>query len=199
MIVEPVLLVGNHIRLEPLSMRHHADLCAVGLDEGIWRWNPAPVRTPEEMTAYIETALRWQKEGTALPFATVEKASGRAIGSTRFANIDKANLRAEIGWTWIGRQWQRTVVNTEAKYLMLRHAFEILGCIRVELKTDALNDRSRAAIQRIGAKEEGILRSHVVTASGRLRDTVYFSILDSEWAAVKAGLERKLALLSSYR
>ena len=193
MIVEPVLLVGNHIRLEPLSLHHHAGLCTVGLDEEIWRWNPAPVSTPEEMTAYIETALRWQKEGTALPFATVEKTSGRAIGSTRFANIDKANRRVEIGWTWIGRRWQRTVVNTEAKYLMLRHAFEILACIRVELKTDALNERSRAAILRVGAKEEGTFRSHVITASGRLRDTVYFSILDTEWPAVKAELERKLA------
>jgi RimJ/RimL family protein N-acetyltransferase len=193
MIVEPVLLVGNYIRLEPLSLRHHSDLCAVGLDEEIWRWNPTPVRTSEEMTAYIETAIRWQKEGTALPFATVDKTSGRAIGSTRFANIDKANRRAEIGWTWLGRQWQRTVVNTEAKYLMLRHAFEILGCIRVELKTDALNQRSRAAILRIGAKEEGILRSHVITTSGRLRDTVYFSILETEWPAVKADLEQRLA------
>jgi RimJ/RimL family protein N-acetyltransferase len=193
MIVEPVRLEGKSIRLEPLSMRHHADLCTVGLDEEIWRWNPTPVRTAEEMSRYIETALRWRKEGTALPFATVEKASGRAIGSTRFANIDKANRRAEIGWTWLGKQWQRTVANTEAKYMMLRHAFEILGCIRVELKTDALNERSRASILRIGAKEEGMLRSHVITASGRLRDTVYFSILDSEWPAVKTNLEQKLA------
>lgn len=192
MIIEPVQLEGEHVRLEPLGMRHHADLCSVGLDEEIWRWNPIPVRSSEEMKEYIGTALRWQAEGTALPFATISKIAGRAVGSTRFANIDRANRRAEIGWTWLGRQWQRTVLNTEAKFLMLRHAFEVLGCIRVELKTDALNERSRVAILRIGAKEEGILRAHMITASGRYRDSVYYSILDTEWPAVKAILEQKL-------
>src|SRR5438874_11597409 len=115
---------------------------------------PLPVRTPEEMRAYIETALSEQAAGTALPFATIERASGRAIGSTRYGNIDRSNRRVEIGWTWIARPWQRTAVNTEAKYLMLRHAFETLGCIRVELKTDSLNERSRKAILRLGAQEE---------------------------------------------
>ena len=192
MIVEPVTLEGKHVRLEPLSLAHHAALCEVGLDEDVWRWIAAPVRTPEEMRRYIETALAEQAAGTALPFATVERASGRAIGSTRYGNIDRSNRRVEIGWTWIARPWQRTAVNTEAKYLMLRHAFETLGCIRVELKTDSLNERSRNAILRIGAQEEGTFRNHMITASGRIRHTVYYSIVDSEWPAVKASLEEKL-------
>ena len=125
-------------------------------------------------------------------FATVERSSGRTIGSTRFMNIDRVNKRVEIGSTWIAPPWQRTAVNTEAKYLMLRHAFEVWGCIRVELKTDALNQKSRNAILRIGAKEEGTLRRHLMTWTGRVRDTVYFSIWDSEWAQVKAGLENRL-------
>ncbi len=144
------------------------------------------------MAAYIEAALNEQERGLALPFAIVEKATGRAIGSTRYANIDRMHHRVEIGWTWVARDWQRTPMNTEAKYLLLRHAFETLGCMRVELKTDSLNERSRAAILRIGAREEGIFRNHMITASGRVRHTVYFSIIDSEWPAVKARLEAKL-------
>jgi len=193
MIVQPVTLEGKCIRLEPLSLAHHAALCHVGLDQDVWRWITAPVRTPEEMRAYIETALAEQAAGTALPFATIERASGRAIGSTRYGNIDRSNRRVEIGWTWIARPWQRTAVNTEAKYLMLRHAFETLGCIRVEIKTDSLNERSRKAILRIGAQEEGTFRNHMITASGRIRHTVYYSIIDSEWPAVKANLEEKLS------
>ncbi len=128
-----------------------------------------------------------------MPFATTLRDSGQVVGSTRYANISAKDGRLEIGWTWIGKPWQRSAVNTEAKYLMLRHAFEALGCTRVELKTDGLNARSRAAILRIGAKQDGILRKHTMTYSGRIRDTVYFSILDDEWPAVKAGLEAKLA------
>lgn len=187
--IEPVTLEGRYVRLEPLSSNHHADLCEVGLDEELWRWIPQQVRTPADMRAYIETALRAQAEGSALPFATVERASGRAIGSTRFGNIDRAHRRLEIGWTWIGRPWQRTAVNTEAKYLMLRHAFETLGAMRVELKTDTLNERSRRAILRFGAVEEGTFRKHMLTESGRSRHTVYFSIIDDEWPGVKARLE----------
>jgi RimJ/RimL family protein N-acetyltransferase len=144
------------------------------------------------MAAYIETALKEQERGISLPFAQVEPATRRAIGSTRYGNIDRTNHRVEIGWTWVGREWQRTAVNTEAKYLLLRHAFETLGCIRVELKTDSLNEKSRAAILRIGAREEGIFRNHMITASGRIRHSVYYSILDSEWPTVKARLETKL-------
>ena len=190
--MEPVTLEGRHVRLEPLSDSHHPGLCEVGIDPDLWQWIPSRVTNPEEMAAYIRTALAGQTAGTMLPFATVERASGRVIGSTRYLNIDEAHRRVEIGATWIGRPWQRSAVNTEAKYLMLRHAFETLGCMRVELKTDSLNQRSRNAILRIGAREEGTLRKHMLTWSGRIRDTVYFSILDSEWPGVKADLESKL-------
>ena len=189
----PLTLEGAHVRLEPLSFSHLDRLCAVGLDEELWRWIPTQVATPEDMRAYIEDALEEQRHGRTLPFATYDLASGSVIGSTRFGNIDEKNGRVEIGWTWVARPWQRTASNTEAKYLLLRHAFEDLGCIRVELKTDALNARSRAAIARLGAKEEGTFRKHIITASGRIRDTVYFSIVDDEWPAVRSALEAKLA------
>jgi RimJ/RimL family protein N-acetyltransferase len=146
------------------------------------------------MRAYIETALEGQAAGIALPFATIARATGRAIGSTRFANIDRANRHVEIGWTWLGEKCQRTAANTEAKYLMLRHAFETWRCLRVEFKTDSLNERSRAALLRIGAKEEGIFRNHVITWTGRIRHSVYYSIVDSEWPAVKAHLQDKLGM-----
>lgn len=190
--IAPVVLGGRHIRLEPLTVNHLDSLAEVGLDRDLWRLIPVQVHTRDDMLGYIRTALQQQKDGTSLPFATVEQSSGRAIGSTRYMNIDRANRHVEIGSTWIASQWQRTAVNTEAKYLMLRHAFEHLGCLRVELKTDALNQRSRNAILRIGAKQEGIFRRHVVCDTGRVRDSVYFSIIDSEWPEVKAALERKL-------
>ncbi len=180
-------------------MTHHAQLCEAGLEPDIWRWTTSVAQTPEDVRTYIETALKWQAEGHALPFATIEKSSGRAAGSTRFGNIDRANRRVEIGWTWLGLAWQRTPVNTEAKYLMLRHAFETWGCLRVELKTDALNERSRAAILRLGAQEEGVFRKHMIVTGGRVRDTVYYSIVDDEWPAVKARLEEKLARPFSFQ
>jgi RimJ/RimL family protein N-acetyltransferase len=192
MVVAPIVLEGRHVRLEPLANAHLAGLAAVGLDRELWRWIPTPVRTMEEMSAYVETALREQEQGTSLPFALAEKSTGRLMGSTRYGNIDRTHRRVEIGWTWVAREWQRTAVNTEAKYLLLKHAFESLGCIRVELKTDSLNERSRAAILRIGAREEGIFRNHMITASGRIRHTVYFSIVASEWPGVKARLESML-------
>jgi RimJ/RimL family protein N-acetyltransferase len=190
--IQPVTLQGGHIRLEPLTLDHLDELCEIGLDPDLWRWIPFQVKSRDEMQEYIRQALQWQSDGTALPFATVEQSSGRVVGCTRYMNIDKPNRHVEIGSTWIGKPWQRTVVNTEAKYLMLRHAFETLGCFRVELKTDALNQRSRNAILRIGASQEGIFRKHVVCWDGRLRDSVYFSVIDSEWPEVKARLEEKL-------
>jgi len=192
MVVSPIVLEGAHVRLEPLAKSHLAGLAEAGLDEELWKWIPIPVRTHHEMAAYIETALDEQERGVALPFAIVEKATGRVIGSTRYGNIDRGHHRVEIGWTWVARDWQRTAVNTEAKYLLLKHAFETLGCMRVEFKTDSLNERSRAAILRLGAREEGIFRNHMITASGRIRHTVYFSIIDSEWPVVKGRLEAKL-------
>jgi RimJ/RimL family protein N-acetyltransferase len=192
MIIVPVTLEGRLVRLEPLAKAHLPGLAEVGLDEELWRWIPMPVRTPEEMEAYIESALNEQERGMSLPFALIDRDTGRTIGSTRYGNIERTHHRVEIGWTWVERDWQRTAVNTEAKYLLLRHAFETLGCMRVELKTDSLNERSRAAILRLGAREEGIFRNHMITASGRIRHTVYFSIIDSEWPAVKMRLESKL-------
>jgi len=190
--VRPVTLEGRFVRLAPLSMAHHAGLSEVGLDQELWQWIPEPVATAEEMRAYIEEALAAQAAGTALPFATVERSSGRVIGSTRFGNIDRRNRRVEIGWTWLARPWQRTRANTEAKNLMLCHAFETWGAIRVELKTDSLNARSRAAILRLGAKEEGVLRNHMIASTGRIRHTVYYSITDSDWPEVKSRLEGML-------
>ncbi len=187
-----MILEGAQVRLEPLTLEHHQALCEVGLDPELWQWIPYRATTPDEMRSYIQSALDAQAAGSAQPFATVERATGRVIGSTRYMNIDATNRRREIGSTWIAKPWQRTAINTEAKYLMLRHAFETLGCVRVELKTDALNQTSRNAILRIGAKEEGTLRQHMVTWTGRLRDSVYFSVLDSEWPQVKAELEAKL-------
>jgi N-acetyltransferase len=192
LLIQPITLEGRHIRLEPLTLKHHAGLCEIGLDPELWRWIPTQVRSSEDMTDYVRLALQGQADGNALPFANVEQSSGRVVGCTRYMNIDKGNRHVEIGSTWIGKPWQRSVVNTEAKYLMLRHAFETLGCFRVELKTDALNQQSRNAILRIGAVQEGIFRKHVLCWDGRLRDSVYFSVIDSEWPGVKARLEEKM-------
>lgn len=192
--VEVPVLEGQHVRLEPLDVRHLDGLCAVGLDPELWHWEVIRKRSREDMQVYVRKALDERQRGVSLPFATVFLETGQVIGSTRYLNMDPANRRVEIGATWIGRPWQRTAVNTEAKYLMLRHAFEVLRCFRVELKTDVLNERSRRAILRLGAKEEGILRRHVVTDTGRVRDTVYYSILDSEWPPVKSHLQAKLAV-----
>jgi RimJ/RimL family protein N-acetyltransferase len=190
--IRPVTLTGSVVRLEPLSVGHAGGLSAVGLDPELWKVTMTLLRTPEEMRAYVEEAVRLGEAGLALPFAIVEKATGTLVGSTRFANIDHANRRLEIGWTWVARAWQRTAVNTEAKLLLLTHAFETLGAIRVEFKTDATNATSRAALARIGATEEGILRHHMIAPGGRLRDSVYFSVLLPEWPSVKARLEARM-------
>jgi N-acetyltransferase len=190
----PLTLEGSVVRLEPIRHEHAELFWEVAQNdlEDIFRWIPYSMKTREDFQRLVDKAFAEQERGESIVFATVERASGRVIGSTRFMNIDRANRRVEIGSTWIAPAWQRTAVNTEAKYLMLRHAFEIWGCVRVELKTDALNQKSRNAILRIGAKEEGTLRRHVVTWTGRIRDSVYFSILDDEWPTVKATLEEKL-------
>ena len=175
-----------------MTLEHLPGLSEVGLDEEIWRFTTVMIRSPEEMRSYMESALNLQREGTTLPFVTIERSSGRIVGSTRFGNYDPANRRIEIGWTWIARPWQRTAINTEAKYLMLSHAFEKIRCVRVELKTDVLNAPSRKAMLRIGAKEEGILRKHTLMWTGRYRDSIYYSILDEEWPEVKQQLEKML-------
>jgi RimJ/RimL family protein N-acetyltransferase len=193
-IVMPVTLEGSTVRLEPIR-REHAEIfweiAKESLDD-IFQWIPYRVKTREDFQRLVEKIFEEQERGESVAFATVDRRSGQVIGSTRFMNIDRANRRVEIGSTWIIPAWQRTGVNTEAKYLMLRHAFEVWNCFRVELKTDALNLKSRNAILRIGAKEEGTLRRHVLTWTGRVRDSVYFSILDSEWPSVKTTLEQRL-------
>jgi RimJ/RimL family protein N-acetyltransferase len=193
-IVAPVTLEGAEVRLEPLRREHAERFWEVAKDDvdNIFQWFPYRVNSLQDFKTVVEKAFLEQEGSESLVFATVERSSGKVIGSTRFMNIDRGNRRVEIGSTWIAPAWHRTAVNTEAKFLMLRHAFEVWNCFRVELKTDALNQRSRNAILRIGAKEEGTLRRHVITWTGRVRDTVYFSILDTEWSNAKAQLEERM-------
>lgn len=191
--LEPVTLIGRHLSLVPLRIEHVPALVEAGADPAIWTWYPQSAHGPERMRAWVQQALDGQANRLALPFVQVDLASGRVIGSTRFGAIEASHRRAEIGWTWLNPAFQRTVANTESKYLMLRHAFETLGLVRVEFKTDSNNQASRRALARIGATEEGTFRNHMIVEGGRLRHSVYFSIIDSEWPTVKAGLERKLA------
>lgn len=192
MSIHPTTLQGRLVRLEPLALAHVPALCEVGLDEDLWRWVPTQVRNAAEMQAYVEQALDEQRRGVSLPFVLRECSSGRIVGCSRYGNISAADHRLEIGWTWVARSHWRSGINTEAKLLLLSHAFETLGAYRVELKTDALNGRSRAAITRIGATQEGIFRRHLITSTGRVRDTVYFSIIDAEWPQVGARLRSML-------
>lgn len=192
--IEPLTLTGLRVRLEPLSLEHVDALAEVGLDPAIWRWIYPQPTSRDSMRQWVQTALQWQREGTAVPFATISLADGRVVGSTRFANIVPEHLRAEIGWTWIAPPWQRTAINTEAKLLMLSHAFETWKLRRVEFKTHSHNARSRAAILRLGAKEEGTFRKHMTAAGGAARDTVYFSIIDDEWPAVRRRLREWVVL-----
>lgn len=171
-------------------MAHLPALCDVGLYPELWKWTTVQVTTTAAMNTYVATALEERRQGLALPFAVIDQSTDRVIGSTRFANITPAHRRLEIGWTWLTPSAQRTGANTEAKLLLLTHAFETLGTIRVEFKTDVLNQKSRQALLRIGAVEEGVFRKHFITDTGRVRDTIYFSILDTEWPAVKSRLLR---------
>ncbi|MBC7926015.1 MAG: GNAT family N-acetyltransferase [Bryobacteraceae bacterium] len=191
--IEPVTLEGRTIALVPLLREHVDGGWKAGSDPEIWKLTTAKVHSREDMVAYIETALGEQARGVSLPFTTILRATGEVVGMTRFGSIAREHKRVEIGWTFVTPLHQRTAVNTEAKYLMLRHAFEVWGCNRVELKTGSLNSKSRNAMLRIGAKEEGILRQHIINADGFVRDTVYFSVIAGEWPEVKAGLEEKLS------
>jgi RimJ/RimL family protein N-acetyltransferase len=168
---------------------------AVGLDAEIWRWMPRLVQSPADMRSYVEAALAARETGAEMPFATVERAANRVVGSSRYMAIEPRHRRLEIGNTWLAPEWQHSAVNTEVKLLMLGHAFNVLGALRVEFKTDALNDRSRAALLAIGATEEGILRWHMLTDSGRKRDSVYFSVIEEEWPRIRQHLEARLARL----
>lgn len=186
--IKPFSLEGKSVKLAPMKLEHLSELYEAASDETLWLWTTNVINSREDMLRYVETALGESARGVSVPFVTIEKSSGKIIGSTRFGNVDLKNRKVEIGWTWINPKWQRTAINTRVKLLMLTHAFEIWNCVRVELKTDALNEKSRNAIKRIGGKEEGVLRQHMITDAGRLRDTVYFSIIDSEWQTVKADL-----------
>ena len=194
--VEPITLEGSVVRLEPLSLDHLAGLTMVGLDAEIWRWMPRLVQSPADMRQLVEEAVAGDESGRERPFVTIERATSKVVGSTRFLGIAPNHRRLEIGWTWIAPPWQRTAINTEAKLLMLTHAFTKLGALRVEFKTDALNDQSRRAILALGATEEGTLRHHMVMPRGRRRDSVYFSILEEEWPRVRQHLEARLARLT---
>lgn len=191
--IEPVILQGRHVRLEPLSRAHLAGLTAAGREPRIWRWMPLDGSTPEGMAGIVDAALAAQTAGSEVPFVTVEQATGRVVGSTRYLAFAPAHLRLEIGWTWIDPEMQRTAVNSEAKLLGLGHAFETLGLRRVEFKTDVLNEQSRAGILGIGAQFEGIFRKHMVMTGGRARDSAYYSVIDTEWPDVRAHLQARLA------
>ena len=188
-------LAGSFVRLDPLRREHAGLFWAAAKDslDEIFRWIPYAMKSEADFEQLVTQAFAEQERGVSVVFATVACQSGEVVGSTRFMNIDRANRHVEIGSTWIVPAWQRTAVNSEAKYLMLRHAFEDWNCLRVEFKTDALNERSRTAILRLGAQQEGIFRKHMLTYTGRIRDSVYFSIVDTEWPAVKTRLEATLA------
>jgi len=188
----PVLITGTRVALEPLTPRHLNDLAIAGADESIWRWLPTAHNQPGSMRSFIESAIAAHRRRAALPFATIDLPSGKAVGSTRYHHIDAEHRRLEIGVTWIGTAHQRSHINTEAKLLQLWYAIEILKCRRIELKADVKNARSRAAIMRLGATQEGIFRKHMLYADGRNRDNVYFSIIDDDWPAVRCRLEKKL-------
>ena len=192
--VTPFVLEGEHVCLEPLQPGHAALLWEIAKHDlaDLFRWIPYRLESLGDFEQFNKQVLVEQDRGMSIPFATYAREGSQIVGTTRYMNMDLVNRKVEIGSTWIARPWQRTVINTEAKYLMLRHAFETWKCLRVELKTDSLNQRSRKAILRLGAKEEGTLRKHMIAYDGRQRDSVYFSILDTEWPAVKANLESKL-------
>jgi RimJ/RimL family protein N-acetyltransferase len=195
--VEPVTLEGTVVRLEPLTLEHLPGLTQVGLDSELWRWTIAAIQTPGDMRGYVESAISYAADGTEVPFATVDRSSGTVIGSTRYLSIEPQHRRLEIGSTWVAPAWQRTAVNTEAKLLMLAHAFNELRALRVEFKTDSLNDRSRTALLGIGATEEGTLRNHMLTETGRRRHSVYYSVIEEEWPRVRMHLEQRLARINA--
>lgn len=189
--LSPITLQGSHVRLEPLSLEHVPGLQQATRDGELWRLWYSSVPDPDGMQAYVEKALALRDSGTALPWAVID-AKGEVVGSTRYGNVDADNKRVEIGWTWYAKRVQRTALNTEAKLLLLTHAFEALDCAAVEFRTSWFNHASRNAIARLGAKQDGVLRKHMRMADGQHRDTVVFSIIDGEWPMVKRHLSFKL-------
>jgi N-acetyltransferase len=191
--VQPVVLEGSRVRLEPLRADHLADLALVAFDPALWRWTIMGPQDEPGLRRWLDTALTNAETGTERPFATVDRTSGRAIGSSRFLSIVPEHSRLEIGWTWVGTAFQRTGANREAKLLQLTHAFETLGANRVEFKTHSQNERSRTALAGIGATFEGVFRNHMVMPDGSIRHSAYFSVTAEEWPAVKAALVAGLA------
>jgi RimJ/RimL family protein N-acetyltransferase len=189
-------LEGRIVRLEPMSPAHLEGLAEVALDPAIWQFTIARPRFRADVETWMATALANAASGVERPFVTIERASGRPIGSSRYLNIVPEHRRLEIGWTWVAPAWQRSGVNREAKLLMLEHAFERLGCMRVEFKTDSNNERSRRALLGIGATFEGIFRNHMVMPDGRIRHSAYYSVTDAEWPEVKARLAAGLAAIA---
>ena len=193
MVIESVTLEGNFVRLEPLSKEHREGLCRAILDGELWKLLVASVPHPDNVDEFLNDAHNLYKSGVGLAFEVVEKQANRVAGSTRFMRADVRNKRIEIGFTFLGKTWQRTHINTEAKLLMFSHAFEKMGLNRVEFRADYLNGASRRALLRLGAKEEGILRNHMVMPNGRVRDSVVYSVIRNEWPGVKQHLHSKLA------
>jgi RimJ/RimL family protein N-acetyltransferase len=188
--VKPVVLTGKYVRLEPLAEKYIPGLAEIGVGQTFWDFMLyGNINTVDDMSNWVNDIRSRAEKGTDLPFVAIHLASGRVAGATRYLNIMPRDRGLEIGGTWYGTEFQRTPVNTECKYLLLRHAFETLGCIRVQLKTDLRNERSQRAIERIGAIKEGVLRNHMILPDGRIRDSVFYSILDREWPEVKKNLE----------
>jgi RimJ/RimL family protein N-acetyltransferase len=191
--VKPVVLTGRHVRLEPMNEAHVPGLAEIGVGQTFWDFMLyGNISSVEDMQNWVRDILSRAEKGTDLPFVVIHLASGRVAGATRYLNIMPKDRGLEIGGTWYGTEFQRTAVNTECKYLLLSHAFEALGCIRVQLKTDLRNERSQRAIERIGAVKEGVLRNHMILPDGRYRHSVFYSILDTEWADVKSRIEQML-------
>lgn len=191
--IAPVTLQGKYVRLEPLSETHISGLAEIGIGQSFWDFMLyGNIQTEEDMRNWVLDILSRAEKGTDLPFAVIHLTSGRVAGATRYLNIMPRDRGLEIGGTWYGTDFQRTPVNTDCKYLLMSHAFETLKCIRVQLKTDKRNERSQKAIERLGAKKEGILRNHMILPDGRYRDSVFYSILDTEWADVKKNLEEMM-------
>ena len=190
--IEPVTLEGEHVRLVPLAPEHEHALTAAASDGDLWKLWYTFVPSPDETRSYIDTALDMRDRLGALPFTVIDKASGDIVGSTRYFNVEQANRRLEIGHTWYAKRVQKSALNTEAKLLLLTHAFEKLSTIAVEFRTHFMNHASRAAIARLGAKQDGILRNNGISRNGAYRDTVVFSVIESEWPAVRANLQFRL-------
>jgi N-acetyltransferase len=188
LLLTDIVLQNKRVRLEPLTMEHYDGLRAIAFDNDLWKYTSSGITSAEEFEQYMTSAIGDREKGISYPFVVIDILTGELAGSTRYGNINEENKRVEIGWTWYTKSAQGTGINKACKFELLRFAFEVLGCVRVELKTSVLNERSRRAIAGIGAKQEGVLRSHIINPDGTVRDTVYFSIILSEWPAIKAGV-----------